>query len=84
MTMSNRPSADLRKSNIYRTIRILFGADLVIGLALAAAGYWIWNRVEIWIVGLGLAAVGLLMLWIFSMLSRRTEERESRADVNRR
>jgi len=54
----------------------VFGADLVIGLALAAAGYWIWDALEIWVFGLGLATVGLSMLLLFAFLTRRAENRD--------
>jgi uncharacterized membrane protein len=69
--MSSQPRPTLEKNGIYRTIRTLFWVDLIIGLALAAAGYWIWNRPGVWIFGLGLAAVGVVMLGVFSMLLRR-------------
>ncbi|WP_151179842.1 hypothetical protein [Hypericibacter terrae] len=77
--MMNGPGSDPRSSGIYRIIRVVFGADLVIGVALAAAGYWLWDRVEIWTAGLGLAAVGLLMLLLFPILMRRS----GRPDINR-
>ncbi|HWA43324.1 MAG TPA: hypothetical protein VHA10_08945 [Hypericibacter adhaerens] len=73
--MSSSQEPDLQNSGIYRVIRILFGADLVIGLALAAIGYWVLEAPPLWIVGLGLAAVGLLMLWLFPLLMRRSAER---------
>lgn len=75
VSMSSSGS-DPRNSGIYRIIRVVFGADLVIGLALAAAGYWLWDRVEIWTAGLGLAAVGLLMLLLFPILMRGSATRE--------
>ncbi len=72
----DKPGSDPRSSGIYRIIRVVFGADLAIGLALAVAGYWLWNRVEIWTAGLGLAAVGLLMLLLFPILMRRSGPRD--------
>ncbi|MGH6883390.1 hypothetical protein [Hypericibacter sp.] len=73
--MSSQGSSP-KNSGIYRIIRIVFGADLVIGLALAAAGFWLWDRIEIWTAGLGLAAVGLLMLLLFPILMRRSGPRD--------
>jgi hypothetical protein len=69
--MSSQPRPTLEKNGIYRTIRTRFWVDLISGLAMAAAGYWFWNRPGVWIFGLGLAAVGVVMLGVFSMLLRR-------------
>jgi hypothetical protein len=82
VSMSSQGS-DPKNSGIYRIIRAVFGADLVIGLALAAAGFWLWDRVEIWTAGLGLAAVGLLMLLLFPILMRRSPPRDDRPGINR-
>jgi hypothetical protein len=65
-----------RREQIYRLIRWVFGADLVIGLGLAALGYWVWHRPELWIFGLDLAAVGISMLLLFGFLMRRAEMRD--------
>lgn len=81
--MSSNRMPGPQNGGIYRVIRILFGTDLVIGLALAAFGYWILEAPPVWILGLGLAAVGLLMLWLFPLLMRRSAERKGRPDINR-
>jgi hypothetical protein len=74
--MSSSQRSDPRNSGIYRTIRIVFGADLAIGLVLTLANYLFWDALELWIIGPGLAAIGLLMLWLFPLLLRRAEERD--------
>jgi hypothetical protein len=74
--MAGEPTTDRRRGGIYHVVQWVFSADLVIGLALAAAGYWIWNAVEIWVFGLGLAAVGLSMLLLFGWLRRQTGARD--------
>jgi len=81
--MKSGPGPDTRNSGVYRMIKIVFGADLAIGLALTAANYLFWDSLQLWIIGPGLAAIGLLMLWLFPLLLRRTEERDSRPDINR-
>jgi hypothetical protein len=81
--MTDDPMSEPGRGGVYRFIRWVFGADLVIGLALAAAGYWIWDRFEIWVFGLGLAAVGLSMLLLFALLMRRAENQDRRPGINR-
>jgi len=81
--MTGGPMSEPRREGIYHFVRWVFGADLVIGLALAAAGYWIWDALEIWVFGLGLAAVGLSMLLLFALLMRRAENQDRGPGINR-
>jgi hypothetical protein len=81
--MAGDPTSDRRYGGIYHVVQWVFGADLVIGLVLAAAGYWLWGAVEIWVFGLGLAAVGLSMLLLFAWLRRQAEARDQRPNINR-
>jgi hypothetical protein len=81
--MAGDPTSDRRYGGIYHVVQWVFGADLVIGLGLAGAGYWIWQVPQLWIFGLGLAAVGLSMLLLFRFLMRRAEMRDRRPNVHR-
>jgi hypothetical protein len=72
MADSERPSRD----PIYRLIVALMAADIVVGLALAAVGWFVLEKSEMVLVGTGLALIGALLLFFFQGRAQRASRRQ--------
>lgn len=66
---------DPRQDRIFQTIQIVFLLDILLGIALAAAGRWVLDEPIIAWTGIGLAIVGFVLLAFFRFLGRRAAER---------
>lgn len=69
--------SDPRKDGIYKAIQILFVIDILLGLGLAAVGYWGLEQRNIAAAGIILAGIGVV-LWIFFRILGGTAARRSR------
>jgi hypothetical protein len=70
-------NSDPRQDRIYKAIQILFVIDVLLGLGLAAVGYWGLDQPNIAAAGIILAGIGLV-LWIFFRILGGTADRRSR------
>ena len=66
---------DPRRDSIYRLIRLVFLADMVGGLLLAALAGWVWDSPPVALASALLAATGLLLFLFFGVLARRAAAR---------
>jgi hypothetical protein len=72
MADRERPTRD----PIYRLIIGLMAADIVVGLALAAVGWFVMEKSEMVLVGTGLALIGALLLFFFQGRGARADRRQ--------
>lgn len=77
---STMAAMDPRRDGLYRLIRLVFLADMVGGLLLAALAGWVWNAPPVALAGGLLAATGLLLFLFFGRLARRAAARGASRD----